>query len=87
MFRSATTTLAPSRLNRWQIALPMPDAPPVTIATLFSRRLVKLSPLYKSLGAANQLAAIVAYVAISLASAIGSSYDSLRVFTYPGFNL
>src|SRR5438445_3147231 len=30
--RSRTATTAPSAAKRWQIAAPMPDAPPVTIA-------------------------------------------------------
>src|SRR3954471_19418949 len=30
--RSSTATAAPSAMNRWQIAAPIPDAPPVTMA-------------------------------------------------------
>ena len=35
-FLSARTTVAPSAAKRSEIALPMPDAPPVTIAILSS---------------------------------------------------
>src|SRR5262245_19763642 len=38
-FRSAMTTLAPSRAKVRAISLPMPLAAPVTTATLFSRRI------------------------------------------------
>ena len=37
---STTATAAPSAANRPQMALPMPLAPPVTMATLPSRRVI-----------------------------------------------
>ena len=57
MFRSAITTLAPSRPNLWQIARPIPEAPPVTMATLFSSLPVKSVLLMESC----RLAPIVAH--------------------------
>src|ERR1700722_19700995 len=39
---SATTTFAPSRANRRAVAAPIPDAAPVTIATLSFRRMVRV---------------------------------------------
>ena len=41
--RSATHTTAPSAASRSTVARPMPDAPPVTMATLLSKRLRGLS--------------------------------------------
>ena len=38
LLRSATTTRAPSATNRLQVAAPMPEAPPLTIATRFDNR-------------------------------------------------
>src|SRR5215475_1083430 len=46
-FRSATTSFAPSRANARAVALPIPDAPPVTNATLPSTHpAMGISPMY-----------------------------------------
>ena len=41
--RSAITTLAPSKAKSFAVAAPIPNAPPVTSATLFSNRRI-ISP-------------------------------------------